>query len=86
MLNLRFEQWVKDIVGEKAFLDLRETDSFRLAMKTFDENIKPGFRSRDDEDQYVNFPKANLTDDPNKGLKANCITVTGSVHPATLNA
>lgn len=77
MLNLRFEQWVKDIVGEKAFLDLRQTDSFRLAMKTFDENIKPGFRSRDDEEQYVNFPKANLTDDPNKGLKANCITVTG---------
>jgi hypothetical protein len=66
MLNLRFEQWVKDIVGEKAFLDLRETDSFRLAMKTFDENIKPGFRSRDDEEQYVNFPKANLLTIPTR--------------------
>jgi hypothetical protein len=46
-------------------------------MKTFDENIKPEFRSRDDEDQYVTFPKANLKDDPAKGLKSDTITVTG---------
>ncbi len=79
MLNLRFEQFVKDIVGERAFLDLKETDAFRLAMKQFDEIIKLGFRSRDDEDQYVNFPMANLKDDPSRGLQANCITVTGYV-------
>jgi hypothetical protein len=79
MLNLRFEQWVKDVVGERAFFDLKETDAFRLAMKQFDESIKPGFRSRDDDDQYVNFPMANLADYPAKGLKSNCITMTGYV-------
>lgn len=77
MLNRRFEEWVKDIVGERAYLELREQDPYRRAMKTFDENIKPGFRSRDDEDQYVTFPKANLKDDPAKGLKSDTITVTG---------
>ena len=77
MLNKRFEEWVKTVVGERAYLDLKEQDSYRLAMKTFDENIKPGFRSRDDEDQYVNFPKANLKDDPAKGLQSNTITVPG---------
>lgn len=81
MLNLRFEQWVRDVVGEKVFLDLKETDAFRLAMKHFDETIKPGFRSRDDQDQYVHFPLANLKDEPAKGLKNSCITMTGrAVH------
>ena len=77
MLNKRFEEWVKTIVGERAYLDLREHDSYRLAMKMFDDNIKPGFRSRDDEEQYVTFPKANLQDSPEKGLKSDTITVTG---------
>jgi hypothetical protein len=49
----------------------------RLTMKTFDENIKPGFRSRDDEEQYVTFPKVGLKDDPTRGLKSDTITVTG---------
>lgn len=77
MLNRRFEEWVKDVVGERAYLELRESDPYRRAMKTFDENIKPGFRSRDDEEQFVTFPKANLKDDPAKDLKSDTITVTG---------
>ena len=77
MLNKRFEEWIKTVVGERAYLDLREQDSYRLAMRTFDENIKPGFRSRDDEEQYVTFPKANLADNPSRGLQSNTVTVTG---------
>ena len=77
MLNKRFEEWVKNVVGERAYLDLREQDSYRIAMKTFDDNIKPDFRSRDDEEQYVTFPKAGLTDDPAKGLQSDTITVNG---------
>ena len=77
MLNKRFEEWVKNVVGERAYLDLREQDSYRIAMKTFDENIKPGFCSRDDEEQYVTFPKACLKDDPDKGLQSDTITVNG---------
>ena len=50
-------------------------------MKQFDENIKPGFRSRDDEDQYITFPMTNIKDDPAKGIKSNAITLTGLVAP-----
>ncbi len=80
MLNKRFEEWVKDIVGERAYIELRETNGYRLAMKQFDESIKPAFRSRDDENQYINFPMANVKDDPAKRIKSNCITLTGYVH------
>ena len=77
MLNKRFEQWVKDVVGERAFFELKETNGYRLAMKQFDEIIKPSFRSRDDEDQFINFPMANLQDNSAKGIKSNSITLTG---------
>ena len=80
MLNKRFEEWVKNIVGERAYIELRETNGYRLAMKQFDESIKPGFRSRDDEEVYINFPMANLKDNPAKRIKSNCITLTGFVH------
>lgn len=78
MLNRRFEQWIKDVVGERAFLDLRETNGFRLAMKQFEESIKPGFQGVEDEDQFVNFPMANLKDDKAKGVKANSIALAAS--------
>ena len=65
-------------------LFLQDTNGYRLAMKQFDESIKPGFRSRDDEDQYINFPMANLKDDPSKKIKSNCITLTGFVHASAV--
>ncbi|KAL9040436.1 MAG: hypothetical protein Q9214_004488 [Letrouitia sp. 1 TL-2023] len=78
MLNKRFEEWVKSIVGEKAYIKLKGTTGYRLAMKQFDENIKPAFRSRDDEDQYISFPMANLKDSVTKGIKSNSIILTGN--------
>ena len=84
MLNKRFEEWVKNSVGERAYIELRETNGYRLAMKQFDESIKPAFRSRDDEDQYINFPMANLKDNPSKRIKSNCITLTGFVHDSAI--
>ena len=84
MLNKRFAEWVKNIVGDRAYVELKDTNGYRLAMKQFDESIKPGFRSRDDEDQYINFPMANLKDDPSKKIKSNCITLTGFVHASAV--
>lgn len=78
MLNRRFEQWIKDVVGERAFLNLRETDGYRRAMKQSEDTIKPGFQGEDDEDQFVNFPVANLKDDKARGVKANSITLTAA--------
>ena len=86
MLNKRFEEWVKNIVGERAYIELRDTNGYRLAMKQFDESIKPAFRSRDDEDQFINFPMANLKDNPSKRIKSNCITLTGFVDDPAIPA
>jgi len=78
MINKRFENWVKDMVGERAFFDLKETDAYRRAMKDFDENIKPAFRGKDDESQYVNFPMAKIKDNSSKGIKGNTLTLTSN--------
>jgi hypothetical protein len=86
MINKRFENWVKDIVGERAYLDLRETDAYRRAMKDFDENIKPSFSGKGDEIAYVSFPMANIKDDPSKGIKGNTLTLTASVYPFNVDS
>jgi hypothetical protein len=77
MINKRFENWVKDMVGERQYLDLRETEGYRRAMRDFDENIKPSFRGESDEPQYINFPMANIPDDRHKGIKGNTLTLKG---------
>ncbi|KAF2464027.1 actin-like ATPase domain-containing protein [Lindgomyces ingoldianus] len=76
MINKRFENWVKDMVGERTFLDLKETDAYRRAMKDFDETIKPSFRGKNDETAYVNFPMAKIKDNSSKGIKSNTLTLS----------
>jgi hypothetical protein len=76
MINKRFENWVKDMVGERAFFDLKEHDAYRRAMKDFDENIKPGFRGKDDDVQYVNFPMANIKDNKARGITGNTLPLS----------
>lgn len=76
MMNRHFEDWVQSVVGERAYLDIVGQPSYKLAMKFFDETIKPSFRSLGDEESYMTFPGAYLKDDPTKGLKCNTITVT----------
>jgi len=78
MLNKRFEQVVKDIVGEDQFVTLRKTKGFRLAMEQFDVSIKTAFRSVDEE-YFVNFPMANLKDDPANNIQSNCFNLKGDV-------
>ncbi|KAL9027294.1 MAG: hypothetical protein Q9196_004161 [Gyalolechia fulgens] len=63
-LNRRFAQAVKNVVGEDQYFHLRKEKGFEQAMDQFDKNIKTAFRGGIDEDYYVNFPMANLNDDP----------------------
>ncbi|TGO63683.1 hypothetical protein BCON_0011g00230 [Botryotinia convoluta] len=70
-LNQRFVQAVKELVGEDAYYHLRKTKGFELATKQFDQSIKTSFRGDPDEDYYVNFPMADLEDDPFNGLQSN---------------
>jgi hypothetical protein len=76
MINRRFEEFVKNTIGERIHLDLKESDAWRRGMKTFDEQVKPGFRGRDDDNQFISFPMANIPDNPDRGIKGSTLTMT----------
>lgn len=76
-LNKRFEQAVRELVGEDQFYDLRKTKGFAQAVQQFDRSVKTAFRGDWDEDYYINFPMANLNDDPACDLISNCWNMKG---------
>ncbi len=79
MINKRFEEAIKDAVGEEQYINLRKHKSYRIAMQFFDESVKPKFNPYDqdrDEVYYVNFPMAGLKDDPASNISSNCFNVT----------
>jgi hypothetical protein len=77
MLNERFENYIKNIVGEDQFVALRKTKGYSHAMEQFDKSIKPAFRATGDEEYFVNFPMASLQDDPDNNLQSNCLNLKG---------
>lgn len=77
MVNSLFEQEVRILVGTEAYRRLEKTEAYRHALKQFDVAIKPAFTGPDDRDKYVSFPKARLTNDPEKGLVNDSMVVTG---------
>ncbi|KAM3079042.1 hypothetical protein ACMFMF_003971 [Clarireedia jacksonii] len=78
-LNRRFEQAVKDLVGEDAYFHLRKTRAFEQATRQFDTQIKTAFRGDLEEDYLVNFPMADLKDDPVNNLQSNTWNMKGYV-------
>lgn len=80
-LNKRFEEAFKAVVGEDQFFRLRKTKGFEEAVSQFDKSIKVAFRGGVDEEYYVNFPMANLRDDPLNNIQANCWNMKGYLWP-----
>jgi hypothetical protein len=78
-LNKRFEHAVRLLVGDDQFPKLQKTKGFEQAMQQFDRSIKTAFRGDPNEDYYVNFPMANLNDDPKNNLESNCWNMKGFV-------
>ncbi|KAL9607109.1 MAG: hypothetical protein Q9167_007949 [Letrouitia subvulpina] len=76
MLNRRFEASVKNIVGEKEFSKLQKTRAFSQAMKFFDQEVKPSFRTDKNQSWYISFPMARLKDNPANNLQADTLTLT----------
>lgn len=76
-LNMRFEQAVKQLVGQTQFARLQKTKGYEQAVNQFDKHIKTAFRLEDANEEYhVNFPMGKLRDDPANNLEANCWTMT----------
>ena len=66
------------VVGANAFLTLTRKAAYQSAMRSF-ETIMSGFRSPEDADVYINFPRAGLEDDPSNGLRRDTLALTGEV-------
>jgi hypothetical protein len=78
-LNKRFEQAVKELVGEDQYFSLRKSKGFEQAVLQFDRSIKTAFRGDPEEDYYVNFPMAKLEDDELSRLVSDTWNMKGFV-------
>ncbi|OCL10017.1 actin-like ATPase domain-containing protein [Glonium stellatum] len=76
-LNKRFEEAVKNLVGEEEFFRIKKAKAWFRAATQFDREIKPAFRGKSSEEYFVNFPMADFDDDPANGLDSNCWRMTG---------
>ncbi|KAG6016208.1 hypothetical protein E4U43_004060 [Claviceps pusilla] len=76
-LNQRFAAAVEDLVGDLQWLKLKTSRAWSFAEKQFDQEIKTAFRGEMDEEYFVNFPMADLWDDPDSGLKQSTWRLTG---------
>ena len=78
MLNKRFEEAIKNAVGEEQYFSLKKTESYRLAMSQFDNTVKTAFNpflQPKDHIDFVNFPMSGLKDDPANNISSNCFSV-----------
>lgn len=78
-LNKRFEETVRNVVGDDQFADLKKGVGWAKALNEFDKNIKTAFTGDITDVHYVTFPKAELEDDPSERLVSNCWEMTGDI-------
>lgn len=78
-LNKRFEETVRNVVGDDQFAVLKKGVGWAKAMNEFDKVIKTAFTGDTNEVHYVTFPKADLHDDPAERLISNCWEMTGDI-------
>jgi hypothetical protein len=75
-LNVRFAAEVQALVGEEQWRILQGSRGWANAKKQFDQEIKKSFNGDASQDFFVNFPLANLDDDPERGLQSNSWIMT----------
>lgn len=78
-LNKRFEETVRNVVGDDQFANLKKGVGWAKALNEFDKNIKTAFTGDITDVHYVTFPKAELEDDPTERLYSNCWEMTGNI-------
>jgi hypothetical protein len=78
MLNRLFEEEVRKVVGDEAYVKLKKENGYRTGLKDFDTAIKLAFRGKNDPDKFVSFPMADLKDNKALGLVSNSMTLSGN--------
>lgn len=79
-LNQRFEEELRQVVGDDQWLKLKQSEPFFAAQKQFDEQVKPAFTGDTKKKHYIYFPGADLEDDPENGVRGSAWTMTGYFH------
>lgn len=79
ILDKRFEEAVRTVVGDDQFGPLKKGVGWAKAMNEWDKNIKTAFTGDVTEVNYVTFPKADLEDDEMERIFSNCWEMTGDV-------
>ena len=79
MINRLLEEEIQKVVGDEAYVKLKQTEGYRNALKEFDVAIKISFTGKNDPNKYISFPMAHLKDEPAKGLVKNSMTLSGQV-------
>jgi hypothetical protein len=75
MINVRFSEHIKNVVGDEAFFKLRKLPAFQDATKVFNDTIKPGFCVEGKKSRSLSFPRADLQDNTKKGLMRDALEV-----------
>ena len=78
-LNKRFAEAVQNIVGDDQWPTLKKSIGWAKAQREFDKQVKPAFKGHVDEDFFINFPQADLEDNPDENLTSNCWNMSGYV-------
>jgi hypothetical protein len=73
ILTWRFEAFIMGIVGDEDFLELKKTEGYAEAVKTFDREVRPSFVGDSNQEWNISFPMASLEDDPANNILANCL-------------
>ncbi|KAK3378394.1 Hsp70 family protein-like protein [Podospora didyma] len=76
-LNKRFSGAVQNVVGDDQWLALKKSIGWAKAQAEFDKQVKPAFKGNLDEYYFINFPQADLDDNPDENLASNCWNMTG---------
>jgi len=84
MINIGFERYLRKILGEQLFNDLKDGNgaAFNSIMNDFEFKIKPNFASAEqwddlDMNNLISFPGIRVPDDPENNIRENVLTVTG---------
>lgn len=79
MINRRFEEAIKDAVGEEQYFTLRKHMSYLSVMQIFDKKVKPNFNPNQQTENEVyafDFFSAGLKNDPENNIVSGLFIVT----------
>ena len=77
VLNQRFEDCLKNLLGDEIFIDLKKKPGFTHTIEYFDRHVKTAFSGGEEEEYPVKFSRAKIPDEAENGIESNCWMMKG---------